>query len=300
MGGERRIVVGVDEAGYGPRLGPLVVGVVAFSVPRDLPDLFESLPVAREDVPVDDSKKVYRGGTGLASLERSVLAFARNAREAVVPDPARGIEPWGLRFPPALPVAAEAAAVDRAAAAVRDALRAAGVDLLALRTRTVPVAEFNRESGRLGSKAGLLFEVGAELFGPFLTGPGETWVLADRHGGRAYYSGLIAARFPELFHLVAEEGRERSEYVFPRKGDAARLLFEVGADGKHLPTALASMAAKYVRELHMAAFNEWFSRADPRLAPTAGYSGDAGRWLGESAEARRRLGVPDEALVRIR
>ena len=45
-----------------------------------------------------------------------------------------------------------------------------------------------------------------------------------------------------------------------------------------LPTALASMTAKYLRELSMRAFNEFWCARVPGLRPTAGYPGDAPRF----------------------
>ena len=68
-----------------------------------------------------------------------------------------------------------------------------------------------------------------------------------------------------------------------------------------LATALASMAAKYVRELAMdAAERLTFSERVPGLRPTAGYGLDAWRFLEDVAAARAAAGVPDALILRSR
>jgi len=67
-----------------------------------------------------------------------------------------------------------------------------------------------------------------------------------------------------------------------------------------LATALASMVAKYVRELYMIQLNAYFRSLVPDLAPTAGYGRDAWRFLDDVAAARAAAGVPDAAILRTR
>ena len=65
--------VGIDEAGYGPNLGPLVMTAVVAEGPDDRPpDLWPDLAATvapgrepRRRLWVDDSKAIYRGGQGL-------------------------------------------------------------------------------------------------------------------------------------------------------------------------------------------------------------------------------------------
>ncbi len=63
------------------------------------------------------------------------------------------------------------------------------------------------------------------------------------------------------------------------------------------PSALASMTSKYVRELAMQAFNEfWVSRV-PGLQPTAGYPADAKRFHAQIRHVQQQLGIPDDAAL---
>src|SRR5438876_9938316 len=75
-------VLGTDEAGYGPNLGPLVIGASAWKVPNRscaerLYELLSATVSAETDadgskVAIADSKRLYKPGM-LSLLERGVL-----------------------------------------------------------------------------------------------------------------------------------------------------------------------------------------------------------------------------------
>src|SRR5262245_64369720 len=77
------LLIGMDEAGYGPNLGPLVISATAWEVPGDPRkiDLWEKFagiieqtpPVECEHLQIADSKVVYSPARGLDNLETGVL-----------------------------------------------------------------------------------------------------------------------------------------------------------------------------------------------------------------------------------
>jgi len=320
---------GIDEAGYGPTLGPLVVAGTAFVTPQPPREgeLWERLrdAVGRRArgsdgrLVVNDSKLVYSGRLGLRRLEEGVLGFLRAGSAAAVE---RGADlmnvleggrpqqgephPW-FREAAAftLPVASNASALLSKASVLREALERAGVRPLALRAAVVFPPEFNYVVSRTRNKAMILFQKCGLLLQELWrhAGPGESRVLVDRHGGRTRYRKLLLDVFPHCRCDVLEETDGRSTYRVSDGGDGGRTLcvtFQEGGDSRALPTALASMVAKYVRELYMAAFNAYWQQRLEGLQPTAGYHTDARRFLRDIAPALHAEGVDASALVRIR
>src|SRR5262245_24647346 len=75
------VIAGIDEVGYGPSLGPLVVCSYSFRATTDAVDFWKVLdravtrtPDGRR-LPVADSKELYSPSRGIGALEPTALAF---------------------------------------------------------------------------------------------------------------------------------------------------------------------------------------------------------------------------------
>jgi ribonuclease HII len=145
----------------------------------------------------------------------------------------------------------------------------------------------------LWQKCGLLLQ---EIWR--MAGPGESCVLVDKHGGRSFYRDLLGDVFPGARIDVRAEGAEESTYRVSRGEKSLVLSFVPEGDSRALPTALASMVAKYTREIYMNAFNDYWCERVPGLKPTAGYFGDGRRFVREISHLLDSDGVPTEDVLR--
>jgi hypothetical protein len=272
--------------------------------------------VEEEDsrLPIADSKVLYTAGDSWQQLELGLLSALwhcgrpcqqwREVWRALSPDslPRVDGEPWHRDFSQPIPRFAPAARVAGYAERLSTALRQAGVALLAVASRPVFPLEFNELLDRYENKSTLLSHVTLELVREVIALAnidGPLLVCCDKHGGRNFYAGLLQHFFSDHFVEVGTEGREKSVYRFGPK--QRRVEFRFCAKGEaFLPAALASMACKYLRELSMQAFNEFWRRHVPDLKPTAGYPDDARRFQRDIAIAQRKLSIADEVLWRKR
>src|SRR5262249_13611948 len=122
----------------------------------------------------------------------------------------------------------------------------------------------------------------------------------DKHGGRNTYAAMLQDALPDGLVVAREEGMARSVYGVLGLPRDVRLTFQPRADGEHFCVALASMAGKYLREVLMHEFNQFWLEQVPGLKPTAGYPGDAGRFWEAIRPAAERLGLPEAAVWRRR
>lgn len=314
--------IGVDEAGYGPNLGPLAIGATAWRVDGATDDpLYGRMAnaVSAEAtgdgrLHVADSKAVYKPGGGLAGLERAVLAAVAAGGEAATdwrsllaslgadPGGDHDRQPWRATHDPSLPVDADQAGIAGAAARVAETAERAGVDPPRCFARLVFPTEFNALCQRHGTKGAALSHATLGLVRRVLGAIGAldggepVRVTLDKHGGRNRYAGLVQHWLPEAPIAVLEESRPASRY---RVGDRIELTFRSKGEAE-LPVALASMIAKLLREVSMRGFNAWWAEREPGLRPTAGYPVDAKRFKRDIAETQQRLGVPDADLWRDR
>ena len=91
-------------------------------------------------------------------------------------------------------------------------------------------------------------------------------VICDKHGGRDFTRRLVQHYFPEWLVEARCEGNLESRYVFGPAETRTTISFRCRGE-RALPVALASMTAKYLRELAMRAFNDYWCRQLPELRP---------------------------------
>lgn len=323
------LLVGIDEAGYGPHLGPLVVAGSAIALDSETaPDaalwgamrghVRRRVGGRSDRVVICDSKQAYASGRrekGLARLERAVLGFLESAgiRPRTLADllAAVGVkssertpaEPWDDPDGLALPVRAEPERVAEAAGALAKGFAAFGGRAGRLWVSLVPASRLNRlMEGGGRNKASALFAVTAELLADVQRWrPAEPiFATMDQHGGRRYYANLLAGAFPMHRVETLQESAEWSRYRLAGAEAVMDLTVCRKAESSSLPVALASMAAKYVRELVMGQLNAYFQARLPNLAPTAGYGRDAWRFLAEVRSAQAEADIPIDMILRSR
>jgi ribonuclease HII len=272
-------LLGIDEAGYGPTLGPLaIVGVAAEA--ESLAAVSAAFALAATNV--RDSKSVHTPGD-IAAIEAVALpAIAWLA--GGMPETAAacfallGEQPGAHLGMPWLEPAATLR-LPVAAAAVEPLslpqVRPAGLTASLIQPR---MYNDRRRSGL--NKAELeLGEVGRLLAAlKPATGPGAA--VVDRLGGRRYYRPALQAVWPDAIVLIECETAALSRYVAVGAGYSLEVGFHVAGESASPLTAMASCIAKYARELHMLLLNRYWHASHPKVRPTAGYPEDARRWLG--------------------
>jgi hypothetical protein len=319
--------VGIDEAGYGPNLGPLVMTAVV-AEDRDAaaaglanglapcPDLWSHLSATVDRAGgdpgrlwIDDSKAVLRAGQGRDRLEAACSALI----EAVGLDPpcdpaallrvlgAGSLEAvelgrWldssgaGVRWPREVPLP------NLASHAARKHLEPPGHAwrIVAVRTVVLGPARFNTLLAALESKARVHFSVFEELlrFAWELASDGlPTHLECDKHGGRHYYLEPLIAALPDTWIGRGVEGPDLSRYSVSVAGRTMTVSLSPRADGSNGLVALASMVSKAVREVWMDHFNAFWARKLDGLRPTAGYPLDAARFRREIEAQALSLGL---------
>ena len=215
---------------------------------------------------------------------------------------------WALLPTLCLPHQADADACCARAAGMRMILDALGVSLVAVACRAIYPTQFNALLCQGLNKSDILSRTTLALAASLRTKanaePALIW--CDRHGGRKHYSALVAQHFGATLVQTLTETPARSAYRVPAQAKAdlteaqtANLDIEFNVGGEsQVPVAVASMTAKYVRELAMHAFNAFWSSRSPGLNPTAGYPVDALRWRCEARDAIAEAGVRDKDLWR--
>lgn len=308
------LVVGVDENGLGPRLGPLVATAVALELaetgarrgyePRRLARAAARAGVGDSKATSAFGAMAHAEGIALALIERvagRVPAHVDDLLEAVALDPLHGLRaPCDAKsaaqcWSASLALPAFGGSIDEGRAALAR-LERAGARPVRARSAIACVRVLNREVARRGSR----LSVDLELFERLLLDARaaldvELSAICGMVGGIRRYAGYLA-RIDAASLEVIEEGPRRSIYRAPAIGE---VRFEVDCDATHAPVALASMLGKYVRELLVERQGRFYRGHAPELPAASGYHDPVtARFVAGTARLRRRLAIADDCFER--
>ncbi len=323
------VYAGIDEAGYGPLFGPLVIVRTVFMLDRyepvlDPPSLWRLLNSTvckkpgdkNKRLAINDSKMLYTPAKSLEHIERGVLSFLSTSGtnpknladllENLAYDlVSRQINHDWYHAPngdPQVPLILSLSQLEKSKKRLHRAMRKKSVHLSDIKAAVVFEDRFNQFVRIKGSKAGCAWSFVSDHLKEIWSryGKHHPLVVVDHQGGRKNYQSLLEPTFsPAKLNTLCENPLE-SFYRISHGIRKMHVLVQVRSERRHFPVALASMTAKYLRELLMKRFQNFWSRQAPNVKPTFGYFEDGLRFLREIQPFITDLKIDPDVFIRCR
>lgn len=293
-------MIGIDEAGYGPNLGPLAQAAVAWFLPETDLGGWEHFraTVCRASDPaagrmvIDDSKLVYGGTHRFIQFQSAVLqllpgesSFKSRVQSYLISECHTSfLEEYCLQ--------------DSLIPTVETLQK---ITLPIVKARLIFPTEWNQTVCQSGSKASVLADGFVELVSAIMRELPDSepiHIIADKHGGRNFYGPLLQRTFPDGWPRALRESALESRYQIDALRRPVSVVFQPRADSASICVAFASMVAKWLREACMVQFNQFWQTHLPNLPPTAGYPVDARRYFAAIEPIAAKLGIAKSRIWR--
>jgi len=254
---------GIDENGYGPVLGPLVVTSVKGNLPGD-PLIEGALDRYLFPLKIEDSKRIflrskssYSGGEIIAhALLECAGIKARTLRELT--EKLTGSD-WKCLFGSCeeleylhrdypLPIWAKYIEENN----LRDFLSRVDIKIEGISSKVLFAPEFNKRVDKFNNKALLDLSLFVELL---KNSESHTVALVGKIGGMRRYQPYFEMLGIPVLETIYEEP-ERSSYRISVDDKDQTIHFIRNGDEIFFPIAFASIIGKYLRELFMFSFNQ--------------------------------------------
>ena len=258
-----RNLIGTDEAGYGPNLGPLTVTGTLWQNGSDQDDLYHALEDAIKSAPdrkkdnrivLADSKVVYKSSGSIANLETSVLSIAGLLQSSTSTAVSSGQNlpgtvaelfktfcpkqdwakiaamPWFDFDSIQLPLKAKPETITLKADHLIATATTANIALLSVDCRCVFPTEFNRGLAKHGNKASLLSNETLDVLSHLKSKSidYDLEITCDKHGGRSRYVDLIQNHLTDAVINVGAETTRLSDYSFTEQDRDVVIRFQAG------------------------------------------------------------------------
>ena len=312
---ELQRVVGIDENGLGPRLGPLVVTAVTARAEGEGRKLVSHKPRGAIARRLGDSKALVSfGNSSLGEAWARAIAL-RTGRGAGAGSPAELVEALSLDEKAHLQSPcpkdhagqcwneeSEAFGADEELVSTvgkdLDRLARMGLSVIDARVAIVCTLRLNENVTRGFSRfVSDLHAMERLALGARAAGGDDVDVVCGKVGGYDRYLDAMGplAGFPAT---TLDEGRARSSY---RIAGLGRIAFVRDADARHTLVCIASLIGKWVRDLLMARVTRYHRAHDPSLPDASGYHDPVtSRFIRESSLARKARNVSPDCFERTR
>lgn len=304
------LVMGVDENGLGPRLGPLVASSITLDVARYRR---ASLAARGLALGLTDSKEL--GGFGRMAFTESValglLQWVRGSRpmttDALLDSIAPSLRESLRRHCPNLETAAQCWSIDvplpafggdadRGAELVERLVGRSHLRIVDVQSRLACVGLLNAEHEAGRNKLAVDLRLFEDLIGSVcerFSRPLE--VYCGMVGGIRDYASRFSRLSPSRVRPLSSRAGQ-CRYLVEGIGE---VRFEVDADARHLPVSLASIVGKYVRELSMHRISRFYRGHGSDVPLASGYHDPVTtRFIDASRDRRRALGIARDCFMR--
>ncbi len=305
------ILVGIDENGLGPRLGPLLVTAVSARCTDSGAKAAQKPPTKAMGARLGDSKDLVSHGDVALGEAWARAAHARIAGSiAKSPDDllhalcidssaqlrARCPDDHEAQCWRADELFSAEDSMVESVASDLDKLAARGIEITRVETSIICSERLNDAIDRKLSRFHVDLHAMERLVISARAAANENVVaICGKVGGLNRYGDQFGPLSDRL-HAVVEEGRARSEYQFP---DVGRIAFVRDADGSHLIVGMASLIGKWAREVLMARIVRHYREDNPDLPQASGYHDPVTtRFISATKLIRRQRNLPNDCFER--
>ncbi len=290
------LVVGIDENGFGPKLGPLVVTATLVDIGDPEKLLNSSLK---------ESKKICASGK-MKICEMIALSFYKSLYDCIPFTSSELLSNILLTQKDECPSPLTPCVPDFVLPCWTDTsnlldieiagkyLQEINAHLLEIKSIALCPGRFNQKLQFTSSKSHLDYLLFEDLILYFKENYREEEILflCGRIGGTKDYSPFF-----NRFSLVPQPDKEEeTRYAFPEGGEAR---FITKGDDKYFPITLSSIVGKYIRELFVEQMNRFFRSHIPDLPYCSGYiNATTELFIEKTANLRNKLGIPHHCFLR--